>query len=116
MLKKKVDAGNLYKDKKNTTLAIELQNNVLALKEGMQKVIASLIIQRHVSNDTIKMMSGTRSLQESVRTAVNKVSGQAPVATPPAVEEPKMIGQAPQPQPVPSKSSGKSSKSGKKKK
>ena len=118
MLKKKVDAGNLYKDKKNTTLAIELQNNVLALKEGMQKVIASLIIQRHVSNDTIKMMSGTRSLQESVRAAVNKVSGQAPVAAPPAVEEPKMIGQAPQPQPqpVPSKSSGKSSKSGKKKK
>ena len=121
MLKKKVDAGDLYKDKKNTTLAIELQNNVLALKEGMQKVIASLIIQRHVSNDTIKMMSGTRSLQESVRAAVNKVSGQAPVAAPPTVEEPKMIGQAPQPQPqpIPSKSSdksGKSSKSGKKKK
>jgi hypothetical protein len=93
MLKKKVDDGDLYKDKKNTTLAIELQNNILALKEGMQKVIASLIIQRHVSNDTIKMMSGTRSLQESVRAAVNTVSGQAPVATPPAVEEPKMIGQ-----------------------
>jgi hypothetical protein len=117
MLKKKVDAGNLYKDKKNTTLAIELQNNVLALKEGMQKVIASLIIQRHVNNDTIKMMSGTRSLQESVRAAVNKVSGQTPVAAPPAVEEPKMIGQAPQPQPqpVPSKSLDKSSKSGRKK-
>ena len=113
-LKKKVDAGDLYKDKKNTTLAIELQNNILALKEGMQKVIASLIIQRHVSNDTIKMMSGTRSLQESVRAAVNKVSGQAPVATPPAVEEPKMIGQPSEwgpamssPQPS-AKSSGKS--------
>jgi hypothetical protein len=126
MLKKKVDAGDLYKDKKNTTLAIELQNNVLALKEGMQKVIASLIIQRHVSNDTIKMMSGTRSLQESVRTAVNKVSGEAPVATPPAVEEPKMIGQSSEWGPAMSsdkssakssgKSSGKSSKSGKKKK
>lgn len=94
-LKKKIDAGDLYKDKKNTTLAIELQNNILALKEGMQKVIASLIIQRHVSNDTIKMMSGTRTLQESVRAAVNKVSGQAPVAPPPALEEPKLIGQSP---------------------
>jgi hypothetical protein len=113
-LKKKIDAGDLYKDKKNTTLAIELQNNILALKEGMQKVIASLIIQRHVSNDTIKMMSGTRSLQESVRAAVNTVSGQAPVAPPPAVEEPKMIGQPSEwgpamssPQPS-TKSSGKS--------
>jgi hypothetical protein len=106
MLKEKVDDSELYKDKKNTTLAIELQNNILALKEGMQKVIASLIIQRHVSNDTIKMMSGTRTLQESVRAAVNKVSGQAPVAAPPEVEEPKLIGQEPQPQPqpVPSKS------------
>jgi hypothetical protein len=76
------------------------------------------------------MMSGTRSLQESVRTAVNKVSGQAPVAAPPAVEEPKMIGQSSEWGPAMSsdkssakssgkssaKSSGKSSKSGKKKK
>lgn len=90
-LKKKMDDANLYKDKKNTSFAISLQNNVLALKEGMQKVIASLIIQRHVSNDTIKMMGGTRSLQESVRVAINKVSGQAPVSQPIAIEEPKLL-------------------------
>jgi hypothetical protein len=93
-LKKKVEDADAFKDNKNTALAIALQNNILALKEGMQKVIASLIIQRHVNNGTIKMMSGTRSLQESVRAAVNKVSGQAPVAVPPAVEEPKMLGSA----------------------
>ncbi len=90
-LKKKVDEANTFKNNKTTTLAIALQNNILALKEGMQKVIASLIIQRHMHNGTIKMMSGTRSLQESVRTAVNKVSGQAPLVTPPAVEEPKLL-------------------------
>ena len=90
-LKNKVDGANALKDNKTSALAIALQNNILALKEGMQKVIASLIIQRHVHNDTIKMMSGTRSLQESVRAAVNKVSGQAPVAVPPVFEEPKML-------------------------
>ena len=90
-LKNKVDGANALKDNKTSALAIALQNNILALKEGMQKVIASLIIQRHVNNGTIKMMSGTRSLQESVRAAVNKVSGQAPVVVPPAFEEPKML-------------------------
>lgn len=94
-LKNKVDGANALKDNKTSALAIALQNNILALKEGMQKVIASLIIQRHVHNDTIKMMSGTRSLQESVRAAVNKVSGQAPVAVPPVFEEPKMLASAP---------------------
>ena len=90
-LKQKMNDADAFKNNKTTTLAIALQNNILALKEGMQKVIASLIIQRHVHNGTIKMMSGTRSLQESVRAAVNKVSGQAPVAVPPAFEEPKML-------------------------
>jgi len=84
-LKEKVDDADLYKDKKTSALAVALQNNILALKEGMQKVIASLIVQRHISNGTIKMMNGTRSLQESVRLAVNKVSGQNPVAIPPEV-------------------------------
>jgi len=100
-LKNKVDGANALKDNKTSALAIALQNNILALKEGMQKVIASLIIQRHVNNGTIKMMSGTRSLQESVRAAVNKVSGQAPVAVPPAVEEPKMLASAPAVEPAP---------------
>ena len=79
-LKQKIEETNKNKDTKNATMAITLQNNILALKEGMKKVIASLIIQRHVNNGTIKMMSGTRTLQESVRAAVNKVSGQSPIA------------------------------------
>jgi len=97
-LKNKIDDMNENKDTKNTALAITLQKNILALKEGMKKVIASLIIQRHVNNGTIKMMSGTRSLQESVRAAVNKVSGQAPPAPPvmmsavmPPLEEPVSV-------------------------
>lgn len=86
-LKKKIDDMNESKDTENATLAITLQNNILALKEGMKKVIASLIIQRHVNNGTIKMMSGTRTLQESVRAAVNKVSGQSPTAPAPITSE-----------------------------
>ena len=86
-LKKKIDNMNKKKDTENATLAITLQNNILALKEGMKKVIASLIIQRHVNNGTIKMMSGTRTLQESVRAAVNKVSGQSPTAPAPITSE-----------------------------
>ena len=107
-LKKKVDDADLYKDKKTSALAVALQNNILALKEGMQKVIASLIVQRHISNGAIKMMNGTRSLQESVRLAVNKVSGQNPTAAPlPGVEEstveeePSALSSGP-PRPVPS--------------
>ena len=106
-LKKKIDDNNNFKDNKTATLAIALQNNILALKEGMQKVIASLIIQRHVNNDTIKMMSGTRSLQESVRAAVNKVSGRAPVAAPPVFEEPKMLAVTPPTKAPPTKAPAK---------
>jgi len=86
-LKQKIDNANTKTDTKSATLAITLQNNILALKEGMKKVIASLIIQRHVNNGTIKMMSGTRTLQESVRAAVNKVSGQSPTSEPPTMPE-----------------------------
>ena len=93
-LKNKIDETNKNKDAKNATLVITLQNNILALKEGMKKVIASLIIQRHVNNGTIKMMSGTRTLQESVRAAVNKVSGQSPTAATP-VTAPTALVKAP---------------------
>jgi hypothetical protein len=89
----------------------------------MKKVIASLIIQRHVNNGTIKMMSGTRTLQESVRAAVNKVSGQSPTAQPPITPEtttPELIAPAPIIQeyiiPEPVESAKTSSKKKKKKK
>lgn len=111
-LKKKIDNMNKKKDTENATLAITLQNNILALKEGMKKVIASLIIQRHVNNGTIKMMSGTRTLQESVRAAVNKVSGQSPTAPAPITSE--LIAPAPIIQeyiiPEPAKTSSKKKK------
>jgi hypothetical protein len=122
-LKNKIDNANKKKDTENATLVITLQNNILALKEGMKKVIASLIIQRHVNNGTIKMMSGTRTLQESVRAAVNKVSGQSPTAQPPITPEtttPELIAPAPVIQeyiiPEPVESAKTSSKKKKKKK
>ena len=122
-LKNKIDNANKKKDTQSAALVITLQNNILALKEGMKKVIASLIIQRHVNNGTIKMMSGTRTLQESVRAAVNKVSGQSPTAQPPITPEtttPELIAPAPVIQeyiiPEPVESAKTSSKKKKKKK
>lgn len=56
----------------NNNLMIALQNNILAMKEGMQKIIASLIIQRHMNNGVFKMTSGTKTLTDSIREAIRK--------------------------------------------
>ena len=56
----------------NNNLMIALQNNILAMKEGMQKIIASLIIQRHMNNGVFKMTSGTKTLTDSIREAIQK--------------------------------------------
>ncbi len=62
-----------YNKNRNNNLAIALQNNILAIKEGMQKIIASLIIQRHMNNGVFKMTSGTKTLTDSIREAMKKV-------------------------------------------
>ena len=73
VLKEKVDNAELYKNKQNTNLTIAIQNNILAVKEGMQKVIASLIIQKHMNNGVLKMTSGTKTLNDSLRESLNKI-------------------------------------------
>jgi hypothetical protein len=72
-LKNKVIEAKTYNKNRNNNLAIALQNNILAIKEGMQKIIASLIIQRHMNNGVFKMTSGTKTLTDSIREAMKKV-------------------------------------------
>jgi len=72
-LDKKVNNADLYKNKQNTNLAIAIQNNVLAVKEGMQKIIASLIIQKHMNNGILKVTNNNRMLNDSIRESINKI-------------------------------------------
>lgn len=72
-LNNKVMEAETYNKNRNNNLAIALQNNILAIKEGMQKIIASLIIQRHMNNGVLKMTSGTKTLTDSIREAMKKV-------------------------------------------
>lgn len=70
-LDKKVGEAKIYNENYNNNLAIALQNNILAIKEGMQKILASLIIQKHMNNGVFKMSSGTKTLTDSIRDALN---------------------------------------------
>lgn len=71
-LNKKLEDSNTKNKNYNNNLVVALQNNILAIKEGMQKIIASLIIQRHMNNGVFKMTSGTKTLTDSIREAIKK--------------------------------------------
>jgi len=73
VLDKKVNEADLYKNKQNTNLAIAIQNNILAVKEGMQKVIASLIIQKHMNNGILKMTNTNKLFNDSLQDSINKI-------------------------------------------
>lgn len=72
-LDKKVNEADLYKNNQNTNLAIAIQNNILAVKEGMQKIIASLIIQKHMNNGILKMTNSSKIFNDSLRNGINKI-------------------------------------------
>jgi hypothetical protein len=73
-LKNLILNSKLFKNKQNTNLAIAIQNNILAVKEGMQKIIASLIIQKHMNNGVLRITSGTKTLNDSLRESLNKIT------------------------------------------
>ena len=73
VLDKKVNEADLYKNNQNTNLAIAVQNNILAVKEGMQKIIASLIIQKHMNNGILKMSNSSKIFNDSLRDGINKI-------------------------------------------
>ena len=70
-LKKRISGEGLNRSK---NIAVGIQQNILALKEGMQKVIAGLVIQNQISNGILKTTSGTKKLTDSLNKSLNKSS------------------------------------------
>ena len=55
----------------NKEKALAIHKNVLALKEGVQKVIAGLIVQNNMNNGVLKTTSATRLLNEVLATSIS---------------------------------------------
>ena len=72
-LKKRMDDADIVKDNKPTNLAIAIQNNILAVKEAMMKIIAGLVIQTKMSNGAINVVSQTNAFQQNIDEAINKI-------------------------------------------
>ncbi len=65
-LKKKMDESDIIKDNKPTNLAIAIQNNILAVKEAMMKMIAGLVIQTKMNNGALNVVSQTNAFQQDI--------------------------------------------------
>jgi len=55
----------------NKEKALAIHKNVLALKEGIQKVIAGLVIQNNLNNGVLKTTSATRMLNDVLTTTIS---------------------------------------------
>ena len=71
-LKKLIGNEDLKANNRSKNIAVGIQENILALKEGMQKVIAGLVIQNQMSNGILKTTSGTKKLTDSLNKSLNK--------------------------------------------
>lgn len=72
-LDKKLKDASKAINGQNKNMATGVYQNILALKEGMQKVIAGLVIQNQMSNGVLRTTSGTKALTDSLRKSLNKV-------------------------------------------
>ena len=72
-LQKKLDSANVEYNSQNKNMATRAYKNILVLKEGMQKVIAGLIIQNQMSNGVLKTTSGTKALTDSLQKSLDKI-------------------------------------------
>jgi archaellum component FlaC len=54
------DAYNKSEGKVNN-LAVAIQNNILAIKEGMQKVIAGMMVQKHINDGNLTVVKQTKN-------------------------------------------------------
>lgn len=72
-LKKRMDDADIVKDNKPTNLAIAIQNNILAVKEAMMKIIAGLVIQTKMNNGAINVVSQTNAFQQNIDESINKI-------------------------------------------
>jgi hypothetical protein len=73
-LKKKMDESDIIKDNKPTNLAIAIQNNILAVKEAMMKMIAGLVIQTKMNNGALNVVSQTNAFQQNISDITNNTT------------------------------------------
>jgi hypothetical protein len=58
---------------KVNNLAIAIQNNILAVKEGMQKIIAALVIQKHMNDGSLAVVKQNKSYDKMFTAALTAV-------------------------------------------
>lgn len=56
-----------------TNLAIAIQNNILAIKEGMQKIIAAAIIQSRMTKGVISVVKTNKANVDTIGGVINKM-------------------------------------------
>ena len=56
-----------------TNLAIAIQNNILAIKEGMQKIIAAAIVQSRMTKGAMSVVKQTKSNLDLLKKTANKL-------------------------------------------
>ena len=66
------DAYNKSEGKVNN-LAIGIQNNILAIKEGMQKVVAGMMVQKHINDGNLTVVKQTRNYDKKYNDVLNAV-------------------------------------------
>ena len=73
-LKTRIDESDIVKDNKPTNLAIAIQNNILAVKEAMMKIIAGLVVQTKMNNGAINVVSQTNAFQNEIDTSLKNIT------------------------------------------
>jgi len=71
-LKKRMDDADIVKNNKPTNLAIAIQNNILAVKEAMMKIIAGLVVQTKMNNGALNVVSQTTAFQQGIDDSLKK--------------------------------------------
>ena len=56
-----------------TNLAIAIQNNILAIKEGMQKILAAAIVQSRMTKGAMSVVKTNAQNLKTISTAINKL-------------------------------------------
>jgi hypothetical protein len=56
-----------------TNLAIAIQNNILAIKEGMQKIIAAAIVQSRMTKGAMSVVNQNKVNLSDMKNAINKM-------------------------------------------
>ena len=69
-----MDNADIVKDNKPTNLAIAIQNNILAVKEAMMKIIAGLVIQTKMNNGALNVVSQTNAFQKNMTDSIKNLT------------------------------------------